>query len=233
MNISEGTVVARELPEVTVAFSPIRDEEFEPYRKLYPEPFSEEDTARSPKCNRQSANHGKEPNTPNPDDPPPKREGSEHSRWNHHNNRPARGNVHKRGRGGGPPEPSDDGGSGDDHKDEQTTQQPSEDTEHRAAAPDKFNPRSLVGIGETYVYEPKLVSEEECLDEILRVYIDLVNYHLLMKPATGNNNAQKTILQNIPRPEFYYGDEDIMKFDTWARTLIHWLNVADQCGPES
>ncbi|KAJ3990755.1 hypothetical protein F5050DRAFT_1813512 [Lentinula boryana] len=143
------------------------------------------------------------------------------------------GNLQKESRGGGPPEPSDDGGSGDDNKVDRMSQHPSENTEHRTTVPDKFNPRSLAGIGETYSYEPKMVSEEECLDEILRVYIDLVNYHLLMKPATGNNNAQKTILQNIPRPEFYYGDEDIMRFDAWARTLIRWLNVADQCGPES
>ncbi|KAJ3983040.1 hypothetical protein F5890DRAFT_1587094 [Lentinula detonsa] len=167
MNISEGTVVARELPKVVVAFSPIRDEEFEPYRKKYPAPFSEGDTVRNPTRNRPPASHDG---------------------------------------GGGPHEPSDDGGAGDDNKDGQSSQHRSDESEPRVAVPDKFNPRSLVGIGETYSYEPKTVSEEECLNEILR---------------------------NIPRPEFYYGDKDMMKFDIWVRTLVRWLNVADQCGPEA
>ncbi|KAJ3975294.1 hypothetical protein EV361DRAFT_889770, partial [Lentinula raphanica] len=233
MNISEGTVVANEHPKVVIAFSPIRDEEFEPYRKLFPAPFSEQDTARSPTHSRPPISHNREPYGEPPDGTPPRRDGSERSRRTPPDNRLPPGPPRSRGGGGGPPEPSDDGGRGNDDRDERSSRHPSEGSEPRVPIPDKFNPRSLAGIGEVYMYEPKTVSEEECLNEILRVYIDLVNYHLIMKPATGNNNAQKTMLQNIPRPEFYYGDEDIMNFDTWVRTLIRWLNIADQCGPET
>ncbi|KAJ3998441.1 hypothetical protein F5050DRAFT_1805978 [Lentinula boryana] len=149
MNITEGTVVARELPEVIVAFSPIRDEEFEPYRKKYPAPFSEDDIARNPIHNRLPLSHGRETYEQRSNEPPPQRDGNG-------------------GGGGGPPEPSDDGGAGDDNKDDRFSQHPTEEMEPRIAVPDKFNPRSLTGIGETYSYEPKTVLEEECLNEILR-----------------------------------------------------------------
>ncbi|KAJ3831096.1 hypothetical protein F5878DRAFT_677946, partial [Lentinula raphanica] len=223
MNISEGTVVACEQPKIKVAFSPIRDEEFEPYRKQYPAPFSEDDKVR-----------GVGPRSPvipdrEPGDEPPPRQGggSERSRQPSNNERPPPNNFRVDGGDEGPPEPSDDGGPGNNDRDNRSSRHPSEGSILRMGVPEQFNPRSLAGIGEFYTYEPKTVSEEDCLNEILRVYIDLVNYHLIMKPATGNNNAQKTILQNIPKPEFYYGEEDIMKFDTWVRTLIRWLNVAD------
>ncbi|KAJ3765033.1 hypothetical protein FB446DRAFT_795461 [Lentinula raphanica] len=229
MNISEGTVVACEQPKIMVAFSPIRDEEFEPYRKQYPAPFSEDDRVR-----------GVGPRSPvipdrEPGDEPPPRQGggSEWSRPPSNNERPPPNAFRVDGGDEGPPEPSDNGRPGNDDRSDRHSRHPSEGSIPRMGVPERFNPRSLAGIGEFYTYEPKTVSEEDCLNEILRVYIDLVNYHLIMKPATGNNNAQKTILQNIPKPEFYYGEEDIMKFDTWVRTLIRWLNVADQCGPES
>ncbi|KAJ3831497.1 hypothetical protein F5878DRAFT_667490 [Lentinula raphanica] len=211
MNISKGTVTACENPEIKVAFSPIRDEELEPYRKQYPVPFSDEDKARTTVRNYSPPTMlDWEP----VDEQPPRQGGSERSKPPSNNNRPPV-KAPSRGEGGEPPEPSYDGGNGRENRDDRSSRHPSERTEPKVPVPDKFNPRSLAEIGEVYSYEPRTVSEEECLNEILRVYIDLVNYHLIMKPATGNNNAQKTVLQNIPRPEFYYGDEDIMKFNTW------------------
>ncbi|KAJ3979280.1 hypothetical protein F5890DRAFT_1558940 [Lentinula detonsa] len=166
MNITEGTIVARELPEVIVAF--IWDEEFEPYRKKYPAPFSEDDIARNPIHNRLPLSHGRETYEQRSNEPPPQRDGSERPRRTPHNNRFPLSNSRNGGGGGGPPEPSDDGGAGDDNKDDRFSQHPTEEMEPRIVVPDKFNPRSLTGIGETYSYEPKTVSEEECLNEILR-----------------------------------------------------------------
>ncbi|KAL0565142.1 hypothetical protein V5O48_016889, partial [Marasmius crinis-equi] len=86
---------------------------------------------------------------------------------------------------------------------------------------------------EEYTYNPTPQSEEEILRAAFRTYEDLIIFHLHGAPTNGDNNIQKTIIQSIPKPNFYYGDNsNFVTFDLWICALIQWLNIADQCGPE-
>ncbi|KAF9264003.1 hypothetical protein L218DRAFT_987342 [Marasmius fiardii PR-910] len=82
---------------------------------------------------------------------------------------------------------------------------------------------------EEFMYDPKPLSEEEILRAAFKHYEDLIRFHLFGKPTKGNQNIQKTIIQNIPKPQFWYGDRDFTKWDEWIQSLILWLNIADQC----
>ncbi|KAK7444298.1 hypothetical protein VKT23_015310 [Stygiomarasmius scandens] len=85
---------------------------------------------------------------------------------------------------------------------------------------------------EEFTYDPTPKSEEEVLRAAFRTFEDLIVFHLYGKPNKGNGNIQKTIIQSIPKPEFYHGENDFVIFDAWIRGIVRWLNVADQCGPE-
>ncbi|KAE9404372.1 hypothetical protein BT96DRAFT_989424 [Gymnopus androsaceus JB14] len=239
-------VYAKEQPEIPIHIRPIREEELVPYRVNFPEPFGPGDRTGIPvwDTSRQTNSHQAPAGPPgDPDEDPDDYDNDDrrddrnlHRNNNSRNNDPQGSRKNQENGGGegppgGPPDGDDPGGNNDHNSNH--SRKSKQGTGNNRTTPAPYNTRALSGIGDNYKYEPKTVSEEECLDTILQVYVDLINYHLLNKPATGTNNAQKTILQNIPRPEFFYGDEDVVKFDTWIRSMVRWLNVADQCGPES
>ncbi|KAF9257670.1 hypothetical protein L218DRAFT_948989 [Marasmius fiardii PR-910] len=66
----------------------------------------------------------------------------------------------------------------------------------------------------TFVYDPTPLTEAEASD-------------------TATSNLRKNVLQSIPKPGFYYGDNnDYLAFDTWIRSVIRRLPLASLCGPE-
>jgi len=65
-----------------------------------------------------------------------------------------------------------------------------------------------------------------------RTFERLIERQLYGPGSSAPNNAQKTVIQNIPRPGFYYGEQDFLVFDGWTRDLVRWLNVANLCGEE-
>ncbi|KAF9257665.1 hypothetical protein L218DRAFT_948984 [Marasmius fiardii PR-910] len=85
---------------------------------------------------------------------------------------------------------------------------------------------------EEFTYDPTPQSEEEVLRSAFRNFEDLITFHLLGEPNKANTNVQKTIIQSIRKLEFYYGDNDFVKFDMFLRTLVRWMNIAGLCGPE-
>ncbi|KIK66564.1 hypothetical protein GYMLUDRAFT_239487 [Collybiopsis luxurians FD-317 M1] len=161
---------------------------------------------------------------PNPEDPngdsdsddgdnnPPSRRGN-NPNMPSRNPAPFNGNSGNREGEGNSPEPPNDGpnGNGDPHDNNSQCSQNSK--QYKKSTPAPYNPKVLAGVGEYFPYELKNITEEECLDAILHVYINLVNCNLINKPATGNNNAQKASLQNIPKPEYFHGDKDVIKLD--------------------
>ncbi|KAF9258713.1 hypothetical protein L218DRAFT_1004758 [Marasmius fiardii PR-910] len=151
-----------------------------------------------------------------------------------------------RGGGGGPPSGPPGGGGGDDgySRDDSYPSSGAEydqypnrkSTEPLVSRPSVFDQTRFTSADRTFnekeefTYDPKPLSEEEILQAAFKRYEDLIRFHLFGKPTKGNQNVQKTIIQNVPKPQFWYGDRDFTKWDEWIRSLILWLNIADQCG---
>ncbi|KAF9251454.1 hypothetical protein L218DRAFT_951995 [Marasmius fiardii PR-910] len=87
---------------------------------------------------------------------------------------------------------------------------------------------------ETYVYDPTPLTEAEVLRAAFRRFEDLIIFQLFPKASdTATSNLRKNVLQSIPKPGFYYGDNnDYLAFDTWICSVIRWLALAGLCGPE-
>ncbi|KAF9256133.1 hypothetical protein L218DRAFT_1007756 [Marasmius fiardii PR-910] len=85
---------------------------------------------------------------------------------------------------------------------------------------------------EIFEYDPTPKTEEEVLRAAFRTFERLIECQLYGPGSSAPNNAQKTVIQNIPRPGFYYGDQDFLIFDDWVCDLVRWLNVANLCGEE-
>ncbi|KAF9255115.1 hypothetical protein L218DRAFT_1008945 [Marasmius fiardii PR-910] len=151
-----------------------------------------------------------------------------------------------RGGGGGPPLGPPGGGGGDDGYSGDDSYPSSgaeydrypnrKSTEPLVSRPSVFDQTRFTSADRTFnekeefTYDPKPLSEEEILRAAFKCYEDLIRFHLFGKPTKGNQNVQKTIIQNVPKPQFWYGDRDFTKWDEWIRSLILWLNIADQCG---
>ncbi|KAF9259783.1 hypothetical protein L218DRAFT_1003413 [Marasmius fiardii PR-910] len=56
---------------------------------------------------------------------------------------------------------------------------------------------------EQYVYDPTPQSEEAILLSTFRTFEDLIRRRLFGPASSTPNNAQKTVIQNIPKPPFY------------------------------
>ncbi|KAK1227976.1 hypothetical protein PQX77_009023 [Marasmius sp. AFHP31] len=85
---------------------------------------------------------------------------------------------------------------------------------------------------ETFEYDPTPKTEEKVLRAAFRTFERLIERQLYGPGSSAPNNAQKTVIQNIARPGFYYGDQDFLIFDDWVRDLVRWLNVANLCREE-
>ncbi|KAK1218159.1 hypothetical protein PQX77_019162 [Marasmius sp. AFHP31] len=85
---------------------------------------------------------------------------------------------------------------------------------------------------ETFEYDPTPQSQEEVLRAAFRIFESLIQRLLYGPGSSAPNNAQKTVIRNIPKPRFYYSEADFLVFDDWIRDLVHWLNVANLCGAE-
>ncbi|KAK1236509.1 hypothetical protein PQX77_000243, partial [Marasmius sp. AFHP31] len=81
-----------------------------------------------------------------------------------------------------------------------------------------------------WVYDPTPQSEDEMLKAAFKPIEELINAYLFCKPLRGNVGVQKTLIQSLPKPPSYYGDDDMTFFFDWVRTLVRWLNAADLCG---
>ncbi|KAJ8095573.1 hypothetical protein PM082_023103 [Marasmius tenuissimus] len=85
---------------------------------------------------------------------------------------------------------------------------------------------------EIFLYDPTPKSQEEVLRAAFRMFEKLIERQLYIPGSSAPNNAQKTVIQNIPKPGYYYGDQDFLVFDEFIRDIVRWLNVANLCGSD-
>ncbi|KAF9255927.1 hypothetical protein L218DRAFT_1029344 [Marasmius fiardii PR-910] len=139
------------------------------------------------------------------------RKGTRHNSPNNNSHAPS---------GGGPPDGGPPGGGGP----------PSDDGND----PDETDSDITFSEKETFVYDPTPLTEAEVLRAAFRRFEDLIIFQLFPKASDmATSNLRKNVLQSIPKPGFYYGDNnDYLAFDTWIRSVIRWLALAGLCGPE-
>ncbi|KAF9256039.1 hypothetical protein L218DRAFT_1007898 [Marasmius fiardii PR-910] len=159
---------------------------------------------------------------------------------------------HKGNSGGAPPPPPPPGGNGPPDSDDDPDHTDSDEDIHPRSVsnsvrreshtpkPATFGQTRYTSVDhtfnkqETFNYDPRPQSHREILRAAFQQFEDLIIYQLLgttaSEPAAAN--LRKNLLQSIPNPEFYYGDNnDYVKYDEWVRSLVHWLALAGLVGP--
>ncbi|KAF9262949.1 hypothetical protein L218DRAFT_1000178 [Marasmius fiardii PR-910] len=251
--VENGIVYHEDFPAITLntMLSEPTKKEREFYHKKYPEPFSKDDPVEAQRITSQhlrpifgsACGWG----APLRDArlPTTARSGIQTVASAPDPNDPGGFLTNKRGGGGGPPSGPPGGGGGNDgysgddsypSSGAEYDQYPNrKSTEPLVSRPSVFDQTRFTSADRTFnekeefTYNLKPLSEEEILRAAFKCYEDLIRFHLFGKPTKGNQNVQKTIIQNVPKPQFWYGDRDFTKWNEWIRSLILWLNIADQC----
>ncbi|KAF9255531.1 hypothetical protein L218DRAFT_1034463, partial [Marasmius fiardii PR-910] len=140
-------------------------------------------------------------------------------------------NNGSRGNGGGGP-PGNDPPS--DHGDGYSSSTPSDHSDNEENRPEygrrpSEDPKMMQK--KDWTYDPTPQSEDEMLTAAFKQYEDLITTYLYCQPVNGNVGIQKTLLQSLPKPGNYHGEDDLTAFDEWAWIIIRWLNTADLCSP--
>ncbi|KAF9254856.1 hypothetical protein L218DRAFT_951229 [Marasmius fiardii PR-910] len=81
-----------------------------------------------------------------------------------------------------------------------------------------------------WTYDSTPQSEDK-LKAAFKGFEELITTYLYCKPLKGNTGIQKTLLQSLPKPGNYGGEDDLTYFDTFVQDLVRWLNTTDLCGP--
>ncbi|KAK1228199.1 hypothetical protein PQX77_008776 [Marasmius sp. AFHP31] len=154
------------------------------------------------------------------------------------------------GRGGGPPggppsDPSGEPSDGEPHNSEDEHNRKLKKARTESATPPVAGPKPGVfgrtrytsvdttfNEREVFEYDPTPKTELEVLCAAFHTFEKLIERQLYVPGSSAPNNAQKAVIQNIPKPGFYYGDQDFLVFDTWIRKIVRWLSVANLCGEE-
>ncbi|KAL0565324.1 hypothetical protein V5O48_016700 [Marasmius crinis-equi] len=226
-------------PNIIQLLRPVEWAEVKRLRTMYPIPFSIDD----PNPNRR-------PRLPAPfrrtasghpgSSPPPGDDGGDPNSNDNRNDRdppphwtPHRGRGNHRGTGGPPDDngPSSDpdepsgssGASDDDSEPENSNAEQPEVTRYNSVEPTLSNKKK-------WTYDPTPQSEEEMLKAAFKPLEDLIVAYLFCKPLRGNTGVQKTLIQSLPKPDYYRGEDDMTIFFEWVRALVRWLNAADLCG---
>ncbi|KAF9257901.1 hypothetical protein L218DRAFT_1005672 [Marasmius fiardii PR-910] len=260
--IEEGTCYSPEFPLVKLSAYPLASDDWKFIRDQYPEPFSPNDPVvqRRPinsNTARREGNVRFEHRDSTPDLPEDSSIGSNESRKEYNGRKGTRHNSPNNNShapsGGGPPDGGPPGGGGppsDDGNDPDETDSGEEMNQftNRNNRRSGTSERSQTIFGqtryssaditfsekETFVYDPTPLTEAEVLRAAFRQFEDLITFQLFPKASDmATSNLRKNVLQSIPKPGFYYGDNnDYLAFDMWIRSIIRWLALAGLCGPE-
>ncbi|KAK1228812.1 hypothetical protein PQX77_008143 [Marasmius sp. AFHP31] len=222
-------------PQITQCMHAIADSEVEKLRSIYPEPFSKDDPnphRRSPVGNTPGGSGG----------PPSGSYGDSEGNGHNGNNSGNGGNrpppKDGPGRPGGPP--GGDGGPPDDPgypSDDDSRQ--FDGLSERGDTGDQQKGIRYTSVDPTLVdkrqwtYDPTPQSQDEMLLSAFKVYEELILTYLFCEPVATNASVQKTLLQSIPKPGEYSGDDDLTVWDSWFRDLVRWMNTAGLCGNET
>ncbi|KAF9255415.1 hypothetical protein L218DRAFT_991888 [Marasmius fiardii PR-910] len=83
-----------------------------------------------------------------------------------------------------------------------------------------------------WTYDPTPRSREELLLATFGPIEDLIRSTLHSSPDGGNSNIQKTLIQSLPKPSTYGGENDMTVFDNWVKDFVRWLSIAGLNGCE-
>ncbi|KAK1218171.1 hypothetical protein PQX77_019156 [Marasmius sp. AFHP31] len=83
-----------------------------------------------------------------------------------------------------------------------------------------------------WTYDPTPQSEDEMLKAAFKPIEDLIIATLFGNPVPGNVGVQKTLLQSLPKPSCYSGNDNLTIFFDWVRELVRWLSTTDLCGKD-
>ncbi|KAK7447668.1 hypothetical protein VKT23_013924 [Stygiomarasmius scandens] len=210
ITVEGGFAFLTDAPELRINLDDVSEEEMKNYRDQYPAPFTKSTNNRNPRYVRSSPrDNGTGGGNSGPPEEPPDSE---------------------------PSEPSDQGS--DDGNESEPDPTPRNNKE-RSKTPADFSQQryrsedQTYDIKEVFTYDPTARTEEEILPASFQRYEQMITFYL-HGPATNlNNAAQKALLSNIGRPPKYNGKGDYVVFDEWISSVIQWINVADQCGPQT
>ncbi|KAL0067294.1 hypothetical protein AAF712_005692 [Marasmius tenuissimus] len=223
-------------PQISQRMHAIADSEVDKLRAIYPEPFSKDDPnpyRRSPTGRASGGSGGPPSGGPG---------GSDGQGNNNHNPNNGGDQPQPRGGPGGPGGPP--GGGGGDPPDDPGYPSDEENSRfdiysERGDTGDQQKGVRYTSVDPTLVnkrqwtYDPTPQSQDEMLLSAFKVYEELIITYLFCEPVTTNASVQKTLLQSIPKPGEYSGDDDLTIWDSWFRDLVRWMNTAGLCGNET
>ncbi|KAF9256222.1 hypothetical protein L218DRAFT_1081456 [Marasmius fiardii PR-910] len=129
--------------------------------------------------------------------------------------------------GNGPPsEPDNEGPSPNNSDDERDSRyDPHERARFTSLEPALAQKRE-------WTYDPTPQSREELLLAAFGPIEELIRSTLHSSPDGGNSNIQKTLIQSLPKPGTYGGENDMTIFDNWVKDFVRWLSIAGLNGRE-
>ena len=217
-------------PELTQRLYPISEREIQKLRATYPEPFTSNDPspyrrpsdARPPTSNNNGGSGGEQPGGDGPSDH--EGDGSHASRPIEDNHRDRQPNRRDGPDGshppGGPPDGPPDGNGPPSNSGEPDHEPLGSDVEsERGDTGDQRKGVRYTSVDpETMTrnkwdYDPTPLSQEEMLKAAFSVFEKLIVKQLYCEPAMNNSSVQKTLLQSLPKPGDYRGEDDLTVFD--------------------
>ncbi|KAF9258427.1 hypothetical protein L218DRAFT_990528 [Marasmius fiardii PR-910] len=232
-------------PELSLPADDIQDAEIIKLRSTFPEPFSRDDpsplrrppeyppigfsgpvpsgSGNRPSQNPPSGNAGGSPGGDPPNNPSGGAGGNPNDdnfgNW-HHNARSCN-NLNPSGNPGGDPGPSPN--NSDDERD-------SHNDPHERARFTSLEP--ALAQKREWTYDPTPRSREELLLAAFGPIEELIRSTLHSSPDGGNSNIQKTLIQSLPKPGTYGGENDMTIFDNWVKDFVRWLSITGLNGRE-
>ncbi|KAL0059021.1 hypothetical protein AAF712_014259 [Marasmius tenuissimus] len=218
-------------PELTQRLYTISEAEVDKLRITYPKPFSNSDPspyrrpedAKPPNKNNGGNSGGNPGGNPPEDDGPDDHNDGGGNRSDKGDYNERRGHQPNRSGGpGGPPGDNPPSDPGDFEPEPMGSDAESErgDTgdQRKGVCYTSVDPESM--SRNKWDYNPTPLSQDEMLRAAFSVFEKLIVKQLYCEPAISNSSVQKTLLQSLPKPGEYRGEDDLTIFDAWIRDLI-------------
>ncbi|KAF9253963.1 hypothetical protein L218DRAFT_951930 [Marasmius fiardii PR-910] len=113
------------------------------------------------------------------------------------------------------------GGTGGLPDDSSPPGNPDEPSRSSGASDYNSNPENPSAEHPNWTYDPTPQSKEEMLKAAFKPLEDLIVGYLFCKPLRGNMGVQKTLIQSLPKPDYYCGEDDMTLFFEWVCSLVY------------
>ncbi|KAL0566101.1 hypothetical protein V5O48_015915 [Marasmius crinis-equi] len=208
-------------PEITQQLYPLADVEVQKVRATYPEPFSENDPCEYRRPNSQNkTGNGVGIGSPVglPGGPGGSDSGNSKGGDDRRDNQPPIRNNGNRGAPGGPPggggPPSDPDDPYFDNDDDFELESERGDTRDQRKGVCYTSVDPTLTNKKTWNHDPTPLSEDEMMKATFKILEDLIVLQLYCEPVANSSTVQKTLLQSLPRPSEYFGDDDYTIFES-------------------